>query len=262
MKKRSFKKKLTWITALVVTTCLTGYTWAEERPADLKEVSYDASVGPDVITYDFRLPAFKKGADRKADPNDPKKYLGHCYVRFALEQINAKMPSNQFVFINRGIQGNTVADLRNRWQRDALDLKPDVLSILIGVNDVAKKDLTVASFETEYRTILEQSRKINPDLKIILLDPLAIKTGNYARWDRPLGRMQEFREVVSKLAREFDAVHIRTQEAFEAAAQATSGGDWLHDGIHPTGKGHRLITKQWLKAVSERWPLEKQEEHQ
>jgi lysophospholipase L1-like esterase len=200
------------------------------------------------------------GWDRKADPNDPKKYLGHCYVRFALEQINAKMPSNQFVFINRGIQGNTVADLRNRWQRDALDLKPDVLSILIGVNDVAKKDLTVASFETEYRTILEQSRKINPDLKIILLDPLAIKTGNYARWDRPLGRMQEFREVVSKLAREFDAVHIRTQEAFEAAAQATSGGDWLHDGIHPTGKGHRLITKQWLKAVSERWPLEKQEE--
>jgi lysophospholipase L1-like esterase len=198
MKKRSFKKKLTWITALVVTTCLTGYTWAEERPADLKEVSYDASVGPDVITYDFRLPAFKKGArilfigdsvtdmgwDRKADPNDPKKYLGHCYVRFALEQINAKMPSNQFVFINRGIQGNTVADLRNRWQRDALDLKPDVLSILIGVNDVAKKDLTVASFETEYRTILEQSRKINPDLKIILLDPLAIKTGNYARFAR------------------------------------------------------------------------------
>ena len=62
MKKRSFKKKLTWITALVVTTCLTGYAWAEERPAGLKEVSYDASVGPDVITYDFRLPAFKKGA--------------------------------------------------------------------------------------------------------------------------------------------------------------------------------------------------------
>ena len=204
------------------------------------------------------------GWDRNADPNDTKKYLGHCYVRFALEQINAKMPGNQFVFINRGIQGNTVADLRKRWQRDALDLKPDVLSILIGVNDVAKKNLTVTSFETDYRTILEQSRKLNPNLKIILLDPLAIKigtTGHYARWSRPRGRMDEFRAVVSKLAREFDAVYIRTQEVFDVAAKATSGGDWLHDGIHPTGKGHRLITKQWLKTVSERWPAEKHEEH-
>ena len=250
-----------------------GRTFASE-----KEVSYSAYVGPDVIRYDFRLPAFKKGArilfmgdsvtdmgwDRNADPNDTKKYLGHCYVRFALEQINAKMPGNQFVFINRGIQGNTVADLRKRWQRDALDLKPDVLSILIGVNDVAKKNLTVTSFETDYRTILEQSRKLNPNLKIILLDPLAIKigtTGHYARWSRPRGRMDEFRAVVSKLAREFDAVYIRTQEVFDVAAKATSGGDWLHDGIHPTGKGHRLITKQWLKTVSERWPAEKHEEH-
>jgi len=250
-----------------------------KRPKGLKKVSYMPYIGPDVVWYDFCVPAFKNGArilfqgdsvtdmgwDRKADPNDTKKYLGHCYVRFASEQINAKKPDTQFLFINRGIQGNTVADLRSRWQRDALDLKPDVLSILIGVNDVAKKGLQAESFERDYRTILEQSRETYPDLKIILLDPLAVKIGtedqdHYKNWNRPRARMDEFRAIVCKLAREFDAVHVRTQDAFDAAIKVSSGGDWLHDGIHPTGRGHRLITKQWLEAVSERWPLEKQED--
>lgn len=245
-----------------------------QRPAGLKQVSYDAYVGPDVIRYDFSLPALKDGArilflgdsvtdmgwDRKADPNDRNKYLGHCYVRFAREQLDSKMPASPFLFINRGIQGNTVADLRKRWQRDALALQPDVLSILIGVNDVTQKGLTAEDFENDYRYILQQSRAINPDLKIVLLDPLAIKigtAGDYARWDRPRARMDEFRASVAKLAREFDAVHIKTQDAFDAAVKATSGKDWLHDGIHPTGKGHRLITKTWLEALSARWPINK-----
>jgi lysophospholipase L1-like esterase len=87
------------------------------------------------------------------------------------------MPDAQLEFINRGVSGNTVGDLRQRWEKDALEVNPDVLTILIGTNNVGlNKGLD--TFEADYRGILDASRKANPELRLVLMDPFVLKLGN------------------------------------------------------------------------------------
>jgi len=158
-------------------------------------------------------------------------------------------------FYNRGISGNTVAQLKARWQADAIALRPDVLTILIGTNDVGKQ-VQPDAFEADYRAILAASRNANPNLKIVLLDPFVLKSGRFANdqvWNARRSATDQLRAIVAKLANEFSAVHIQTQDLFDAAAQTVSPDYWLWDGIHPLPQGHQLIARHWLQAVSFPW---------
>jgi len=222
-----------------------------------------------------RLPSFKKGSrllfqgDSITDmkwgrkESDRNHYLGHSYVFLLAARLGVEMPEAQLDFYNRGNSGNKVADLRRRWQSDAIDMKPDILTILIGTNDVGaglrkpENIVTPEAFEADYRFILDASRKANPDLRLVLMDPFVLPTGGlkdpqaYAARRKPTDTL---REVVAKLAREYDAVHIRTQDIFDSAANTVSPEHWMWDGIHPLPQGHELITRHWLQQVSERWP--------
>lgn len=169
------------------------------------------------------------------------------------------MPEAKLNFLNRGISGNTVADLKARWQTDALDLKPDVLSILIGVNDVgralrSKKDVDVDAFEADYRSLLDQSRKLNPDLKIVLLEPFVLPvTRVKAAWAAWRGRIDRLRWVVAKLASEYKAILLKTQEVFDAAANRVEPSHWIWDGVHPLPQGHELIARNWIETAARAW---------
>lgn len=162
------------------------------------------------------------------------------------------MVDAQLEFFNRGISGNTVGDLRKRWQRDSIDMKPDVLSILVGTNDVGR-GITEDAFETDYRHILDASRKANPELRLVLLDPFVLKSGKLAQekaWELRRAATDKLGIVVTQLAKDYNAVHVRTQDIFDTAAKAHSPEHWIWDGVHPLPQGHELIARNWLQEVS------------
>jgi len=220
-----------------------------------------------VSGYSYRLPAFKKGSrllfqgDSITDMNwgrneaDRNHYLGHSYVYLIAARLGVDMPEAQLEIFNRGMSGHVVEDLRNRWQKDAIDMKPDVLSILIGTNDVGR-GVRPDVFEKDYRQILDASRKANPELRLVLIDPFILPTGGLANkdaWTSRRAATDALCVVVKKLATDFNAVHIKTQDIFDAAAKSVSPVQWMWDGIHPLPQGHELIARNWLQEVSGRW---------
>ncbi|MHC4250516.1 MAG: SGNH/GDSL hydrolase family protein [Planctomycetota bacterium] len=221
--------------------------------------------------YDYRLPRLKQGAtllfqgdsitDMKWGRNqkDRNHYLGHSYVYLIASRLHTDMPAAKLNFLNRGMSGHTVPDLQKRWQKDAIDLNPDVLSILIGVNDAgrslrSKKELDIGAYESGYRSMLDRSRRANADLKIVLLEPFVLPVrGVKSNWKAWSGRINQMRPVVAKLAGEYGAVLVRTQEVFNAASKVADPSHWIWDGVHPLPQGHELIARNWIEAVTTAW---------
>lgn len=222
----------------------------------------------EVSGYNYRKPSFKKDSrllfqgdsitDMKWGRNqkDRNHYLGHSYVYLLAARLGVDIPEDKLDFYNRGMSGHSVANLRKRWQKDALDMKPDLLSILIGTNDV-NQGATPEDFESDYRHILDASLKANPELRLVLLDPFVLRVGRLAgekAWTERRAATDKLRAVVARLAKDYGTVHIKTQDVFDEAAQANSPEHWIWDGIHPLPQGHELIARNWLQEVSTRWP--------
>ena len=192
------------------------------------------------------------GRSRRPDGWDKNHLLGHSYVFNLAAKINFEHPHLNLKFSNRGISGNTVSDLRKRWQQDSLNLKPDVLTILIGANDLLKNQ-SPAKYEADYRHILTQSRNANPNLKIILLDPFVLPAGSYKdpqKYKSSRAKIDKFGHIVAKLAKEFNAIHIKTQQAYDAKLKEAPAEYWIWDGIHPLPQGHELMARLWLDAIN------------
>lgn len=212
---------------------------------------------PRGLVFVFQGDSITDGNRGRSD--DPNHILGHGYCFAAASRIGADFPQQQFRFFNRGISGNTVGDLAKRWQTDTLDLKPDVLSLLVGINDVSalaerKADaLDIDAFEATYRKLLTDSRAQNPDLLIVLGLPFFVASGwrkdFYAQW-HPL--TLEHAAVVRKIAADFDAVLIDYPRVFDHAQKRASVDYWIWDGVHPTVFGHELMAREWIGQVSSR----------
>ena len=194
---------------------------------------------------------------------DRNHYLGHSYVYLIAARLGVEMPEAELEFYNRGKSGNTVQNLRNRWQADAIEMKPDVLSILVGVNDVGqtlRKDLSGAvdttAWESTYRYLLDASRKANPALRLVLLDPFVLASGRLnepTAYQAYRGQVDRLIAIVTQLAKDYDAAHIQTQQVFDQAAKVVSPEHWIWDGVHPLPQGHELIARQWVQSVREKW---------
>jgi len=220
--------------------------------------------------YSYPIPVLKKGAhilfigdsitdmqrSRKPYGWDQNHLLGHSYVFLIAARLDIDAVESNYTFSNRGISGNTVSDLKKRWQQDAIEPKPDLVSILIGTNDV-NKGVTPQAYERDYRSILSKSREGNPQLKLVLLDPFVLRSGkldNEDVWKKRKTATDQMRMVVARLAKEFDAVHIHMQDIFDEAISVAPAVHWIWDGIHPLAAGHEIIARSWLDAVSGRWP--------
>lgn len=191
--------------------------------------------------------------------DDPNHILGHGYCFAVSSRIGADFPQYGLQFINRGISGNTVSDLEKRWQTDTLDLKPDVLSLLVGINDVndlveGKKDaLDANAFQAKYRKLLTSCREQNPEFIIVLGLPFFFATGwrkeQFEKW-HPL--TLERTEIVKRIAVDFDAVLVDYPKVFEDAQKRAPMDYWIWDGVHPTAFGHELMAREWIRQVSSR----------
>ena len=215
--------------------------------------------------YEYRLPKLAKGStllfqgdsitDMKWGRNqkDRNHYLGHSYVFLIASRLHTDMPEAKLNFLNRGMSGHTVPDLQKRWQKDTVDLKPNVLSVLIGINDVgravrAKKEVDPVAYEQGYRDLLTQSRAANEKLKLVLVEPFVLPVKRDWR-----GQVDRIRPVVAKLAEEFNAVLIPMQSVFDEAAKRTGPEHWIWDGVHPLPQGHELIARTWIQKVAGAW---------
>jgi len=177
--------------------------------------------------------------------------MGSGYALMVAAHLLAARPGDALRFANRGVSGEGIRGLTKRWQADCIDLRPDVLSVLVGINDarvtLEKPSTTVAEFETCYRDLLDKSLEKLPSVRLVLCEPFVLQAGD-VRQDR-LADVAGRGEVVRRLAVEFGAVVVPLQSVFANALESAPSEYWSYDGIHPNAQGHWLIARAWLKAV-------------
>lgn len=178
--------------------------------------------------------------------------LGRGYAVVAAGEILGQHAGLQLKVYNRGISGHKVPDLAKRWQRDAVDLKPDILSILIGVNDIWHKlggryDGTVATYETGYRELLQRTRKELPGARVVVCEPFVLRCG--AINDSWFPEFDQRRAVAKKLAEELKLDFVPFQTVFDRATECAPPNFWAGDGVHPTLAGHALMAQTWRDVV-------------
>ena len=147
---------------------------------------------------------------RSADPNH---ILGHGYCFIIAAQYGAQFPEKKLTFMNRGISGNTVSNLQARWPKDTLDLKPDVLSILIGINDSRKVPLE--QYELVYDKLLTDTKAALPNIKFVLCEPFYLPKGGHVESDARDQDVKKRQVIVAKLAEKHHAALVRLQHVFD-----------------------------------------------
>lgn len=176
---------------------------------------------------------------------------GHSYMMLVASDWQSAYPATGLVFHNRGLSGDKLEGLTARWDQDILSLKPDVLSILIGVND-SSKDIDLQAWESDYRALLSRTRKELPDCRLVLCTPFLAPVGRFGtREDYPvrLERVKEMATAVRELAAEFQAVLVPFDELFGSLPAGATPEWWIWDGIHPTAAGHRRMADLWEQCV-------------
>ncbi|ULO06123.1 SGNH/GDSL hydrolase family protein [Paenibacillus sp. 19GGS1-52] len=187
--------------------------------------------------------------------DDPNHILGHSYAYIIGGKLGNDLAEQRPIFYNRGISGDRISDLYARWNEDAISLKPDMISILIGVNDIwrtmkGEPSGVTDRFERAYRHVLVETSEVMPQTKLILCEPFILNTGAPAeQWEAWEGWIKHYQQVVRQLAEQFHTVFVPLQGALNKAALRTDAAYWLWDGVHPTTAGHDLIAREWLKTV-------------
>lgn len=190
--------------------------------------------------------------------NDWNHVMGHGYQYIVASKLWYEFPAKGFQFFNRGISGNKVTDLAARWQKEALDLKPQILSILIGINDAStyisgNENFSVEKYETAYRSLLQQTKAALPKVQLVLCEPFILAVGKVKdNWDDYLTDIKKRQEVVRRLSLEYDAIFVPFQQTFDNALARAPAGYWIWDGIHPMPAGHELMAREWTKQVSKK----------
>lgn len=178
--------------------------------------------------------------------------MGGGYVFQIVAELLGRHPESGLKFYNRGISGNNINDLTIRWKDDCIQLMPDVLSILIGVNDFwhtlnGKYKGTATSYETGFRKLLDQTMNKMPDVKLIIGEPFAVKGGKAIN-ERWYPEFPKYQKIASNIAKDFNAQYINYQEIFDEALRLAPVSYWCPDGVHPSMAGGHLMKAGWIEA--------------
>ena len=189
--------------------------------------------------------------DQGAQPNH-QPAIGSGYAWMAASQLLVGRDDDLKVF-NRGISGHKVHQLADRWQPDCLDLKPDVLSILIGVNDIwhllnGNYDGTVEVYENDYHALLKRTKAALPKVTLVVCEPFVLRCG--AVDDRWFPAFDGYREAARRVAEAAGAVFVPFQTMFDRAVKFAPPEHWAQDGVHPSDFGNSLMAHVWLEAVA------------
>lgn len=187
--------------------------------------------------------------------------LGGGYVRIVADRLYSTNP-NKYEIINTGISGNRIVDLYQRIKKDFWNYKPDVLNILIGVNDVWHEidhanGVELDRFEQVYRMLIKDTLKVLPNVKIFLMEPFLLEgwatintevmPDRYSRFEN----VYEYAKVVKKLADEFNLPFIALQEKLSKKASEVGAKHVLIDGVHPNFLGASIIADAFIEKFKE-----------
>ncbi|WP_080904530.1 SGNH/GDSL hydrolase family protein [Parabacteroides sp. Marseille-P3160] len=193
---------------------------------------------------------------RKRDNNQCNNFdqLGSGYALFTATQLLKDHADKQLKIYNRGVSGNKVFQLRERWELEALAFQPEVLSILIGVNDYwhtlsGGYKGTVEVYESDLRSLLTYTKEKLPNVQLVLGEPFAIRGGSAIDEPKWFPMFDEYKVSLKKLATEFNAVFVPYQSAFDAAVKLAPARYWSADGVHPDLPGRQLMADLWLEAT-------------
>lgn len=179
--------------------------------------------------------------------------LGGGYAFLAAAELLHQHADKQLQIYNKGISGNKVFQLADRWDKDCLEIQPNVLSILIGVNDYWHKhngnyDGTVEVYQKDLTALLERTKNQLPNVKLIICEPFAVK-GVKAVDDTWYPEFDSYRAAAKEIASASGAVFVPFQKVFDQAEKVAPGSYWTTDGVHPSLAGSQLMAQAWLKAV-------------
>ena len=192
------------------------------------------------------------GRDKKNQIPNAQKALGGGYAWMAASHLLISNPEFNLTIHNRGISGNKVHQLAARWDKDCIALQPDILSILIGVNDIwhglnGRYDGTVKTYEKDFIALLERTRKSLPNTRFIICEPFVLKCG--AVNDKWFPEFDHYRESARKVSDRFEGIFVPFQSMFDEAVKYAPAKHWAGDGVHPSAHGASLMAHFWLKAI-------------
>lgn len=180
--------------------------------------------------------------------------LGRGYPRLVAARLGYDFPGT-YTFINKGIYGNRIVDLYARMKKDILNLKPDYMSILIGVNDFLheisedQNGVDTAKFEKIYTMLLEEIFAELPDLKMFIMGAYVLPgTATDEHYDRIRPEVEARAAAAKRIAEKFGLPFVDLQAKFDAAYKIAEKGYWAYDGVHPSPFGHELIARAWIEA--------------
>jgi len=234
-------------TALAVPSILSSAMPAEKKPKhiQLKKGSVVLFQG-DSIT--------DAGREKTRELPNSGSSFGGGYAFLAASAILKNFSKEEPKVYNRGISGNKVFQLAERWQKDCIDLKPEVLSILIGVNDFwhmrnGQYNGTVETYETDFRKLLNDTKSALPNIQLVICQPFVLPgtTAVDESWVQPFSAYQAAAE---KICKEFDGIWVPFQKVFDEALKHAPASWWAPDGVHPSMAGAYLMAAAWLNTAT------------
>jgi lysophospholipase L1-like esterase len=193
------------------------------------------------------------GRNKEDSGFNTARMLGTGYAILAAAQLLEKYASLNLKIFNKGISGNKVYQLAERWDKDCLEIKPDVLSILIGVNDIWHKlngnyNGTVEIYRKDFIALLERTKKALPEVKLIIGEPFGVR-GVKAVDDKWYPEFYDYQKAAHEIAVQFGAAFIPYQSVYDEAQKRAPGVYWTADGVHPTIAGAQLMAQAWLETI-------------
>ena len=182
--------------------------------------------------------------------------LGNGYARNVVETLCSHDSERHLQTYNRGISGNRVTNMRDRWQSDCFDLNPDILSILIGINDTwhgvasgtPANGVGLEEFDRVLRELITSTRRALPALTLVICDPFTTEAGAVLDMNfHP--DIDDRRVIVRAIADEMADVFVPFQAMFDELCTEAPAAFWAADGVHPTPAGHKKMADFWLKHV-------------
>lgn len=188
---------------------------------------------------------------------------GVGYAHMVKGQLGCEHPG-VYEFINKGIGGNRIVDIYARIKSDIINLKPDYMSLLIGVNDVwhelngVQNGVSAEKFEKIYDMLISEILEALPNIKVMIMEPFVLEGPNTCGTEMFPDRWDQFRTEVplraaaaKRIAEKYNLMYVTLQDKFDEACKHAEAVYWLEDGVHPTAMGHWMIKNEWMKAFQE-----------
>ena len=188
------------------------------------------------------------------DENNFNFGLGCGYALLLASEIEKKN-KGEVKFINRGNSGDRITDVYARIKEDIINLNPDFMSILIGVNDVSHEltmncGVSPKKFRMIYELLIEEIVEALPEIKIFILEPFILKgTATEKLWSEFNSEVRKMAEVSRQVAEKYNFVFVPLQDKFDELSSDGDTGYWSVDGVHPTSAGHQVIKEELQKVV-------------